>query len=62
MSDEGVESVESKRINEIMTLKRAVIDVKDEIDRAEMLGAHLAKRPSYINAKCVTTSSASNRS
>jgi hypothetical protein len=51
MSDEGTESVESKRINEIMTLKRAVIDVKDEIDRAEMLGRAPANVPELYQRK-----------
>ena len=51
MSDEAAESVESKRINEIMTLKRAVIDVKDEIDRAEMLGRAPGKAPQLYQRK-----------
>ena len=38
MSDDVGEQVESKRISEIMTLKREVFDVKDEIDRAKLSG------------------------
>jgi len=51
MSDEAAESVESKRINEIMTLKREVFDVKDELDRAEMVGRAPGKAPELYQRK-----------
>lgn len=38
MSDDVADSVESKRIQEIMTLKREVYDVKDELDRGRLSG------------------------
>jgi hypothetical protein len=51
MSDEAAESVESKRINEIMTLKREVFEVKDELDRAEMVGRAPGKAPELYQRK-----------
>jgi hypothetical protein len=41
MSDDVADRVEGKRIDEIMTLKREVYDIKDEIDTAQ-LGSNIA--------------------